>query len=1024
MKKRLLLLLTCLSLIAGVSFARTIRGTVIEGATDDPIIGATVYCKSNPSIGTATDIDGNFTLNVPDDEKTLVVSYVGMLTQDVNITSDELTIFMEQSATNLDEVVVVGYGTTTKRKTTTSVSVVSAGDIESTPVANISTALAGRAAGLIVQQTGGGVGADAASRMSIRGGSTPLFVIDNIISTNLEFNNLNPADIESISVLKDAAGTAIYGQRAADGIIIVTTKRGQAGKVNVDYSYNLSYSGPADLPKKLGSYEGLLYSNMASIYDGIAPSYSDEELAIYKNGTDPMKPNVNWQKEVLRAAAPEQRHQLTFTGGTERVKAYTALSYYDQESIYRSNMLSYKRYNARTNVTVDMKEIGLTVTSQLEAWITNRHDPFGGYYAVWSHIQNKTPMDIARNPLGQPYNGTTDNPLLDISEEGGYTKTTDTNVRGSLDATWMVPWVKGLSIVGRASYAARSVRTKNWNMRAGGYNWDGVPGGVTPPSLTKRANFYNYFTTQLFANYNRDFGANNIELTLGVEANGGSYDENSLGRSQYTLDVDQIGAGPVGTQTNSAEDGVLYHNASLIFRAHYDYAARYLVEFSLRHDGSDYFPKDNRWGTFFSGSLGWNISEEKFWTESTMSSWWNQLKLRGSWGEIGQYDSPYQALSRYSYLSSYGMNARGAYLNDSWYQTFYMGGYPNVNITWFTQRDSNIGIDFAFLNYALSGSIDYFYKSTKGFLASPSNVGYTTPLGLGLPLVKSNGELRRRGVDFTLQYNGRIGEFTYQIGGNFTYFDERWNINPYESETSLKNPYTRQTQVADYYGSILKSLGYFTNAEDVMNSVWRMNSSNIGAGDLHYWDFNGDGKIDLNDRYRQGKSSQPIANYGINLAGQYKGFFFSMLWQGATNYNLYPGSERMEGAVSGAAIQGLLVKYKFQTDIWTPDNTDSLFPRLHSSAGQTGGNNGDTSDFWLINAQYIRLKNLTVGYDFKRVLLRKVNWITKLDLTLTGYNLLTFSPAKKWGFDPETGSTDGYSYPVARTFTVGINIGF
>lgn len=259
MKKRLLLLLTCLTLFIGSALARTIQGIVIEAETDDPIIGATVKCKSNPTIGTATDLDGKFSMVVPDDEKTLVVSYVGMQTLEVPITSDNLTIFLEESASNLDEVIVVGYGTTTKRKTTTSVSVIKASDIEAAPVPNISSAMAGRAAGLIVQQTGGGV--DATSAMSIRGGSTPLFVIDNIVSEQREFNNLNPADIESISVLKDAAGTAIYGQRAADGIIIVTTKRGKAGHVSVDYSYNLSYSQPADLPEKLGSYEGALYVN-------------------------------------------------------------------------------------------------------------------------------------------------------------------------------------------------------------------------------------------------------------------------------------------------------------------------------------------------------------------------------------------------------------------------------------------------------------------------------------------------------------------------------------------------------------------------------------------------------------------------------------------------------------------------------------------------------------------------------------------------------------------------------------------
>lgn len=1012
MKRRLLLFLTCLSLMAGVSFARTVTGTVIEAATDEPLMGATVKCKTNPKIAVATDLDGNFKLNVPDSEKELEVSYIGMQTATVPITSGNIVVRLDNAATNLDEVIVVGYGTTSKRKTTSSVTVVKASDIEKVPVPNISQALAGRAAGLIVQQSGGGL--DKGASMSIRGGATPLFVIDNVICDEREFNNLNPGDIETMSILKDASATAIYGARAANGIIIVNTKRGQQGKVNVNYQFDYTLSQPADLPEKVDSWTAAFYENRARLYDGMAPVWSDEDMALFANGQDPKgHPNVNWQKETMRNAAPEQRHILTFNGGTETIKAYTALSYYNQESIYRTNSHDYKRYNARTNIEFNLKEIGLTVNTGLEAYIVKQRDPSSSYYYVWSHIQNTKPYQAARNPMGQPYGGTPDNPLLDISDQGGYVKYDRTNVRGTINATWALPWVQGLKIQGIASYNVYSNRYKNWAKSAPRYTWEGDAMTTSKPSLSKQANQDTNFNTQLLANYKRTFGLHTIEGTLGIEASGADYDNNWLQRSQYVLDVDQIAAGPVSTAENSAEDGVSYRRASVIFAANYDYDAKYLVSFNLRHDGTDNLPRDKRWGTFFSGSLGWVVSEEAFW--QPIYRYVNQFKLRASYGEIG-LDS---GIDRYAYLTSYGLSGRGAFLGGKFYQTFAEGALPSPDLTWYTTRDFNIGFDFAAFNSAFSGSVDYFYKSTKGYLASPSNVGYTSPLGLSLPQVKSDGESRRRGVDFTLQYNGHIGEVSYQVGGNFTIYDERWNINPYESETSLKNPYKRQTQVGAYTGNYYKNLGFYKDYEDVLNSPTRNSSSGIMAGDLKYWDFNGDGKIDGNDQYRQGAGTAPRANYGINLSANWRGFYLSMLWQGATNYQMY-----LDGILMGGNSNYLPVIYDFQKDIWAPDNTDALYPRQHVSGGMTGNNNFVVTDYWLVNAHYIRLKNLSVGYDFKHKLLRNVNWLTKCTLGLSGYNLLTFSPAKKWGLDPESGSSNGYTYPVSRVYTISLNVGF
>lgn len=996
---------------ASVAQTNTCTGTVYD-SSGEPVVGATVMVQGRQD-GTITNLDGEFSVNNVKPGTTLRVSGIGYNTVEVTWEGRPLEVVLEDNVTKLDEVVVVGYGTTSKRKTTSSVSVVKAADIEAVPVPNISQTLAGRAAGLIVQQSSTGL--DAGSSISIRGGGTPLFVIDNIISEQREFNNLNPADIESMSILKDASATAIYGARAANGIIIVTTKRGEAGKVNVDYQFNYTLSQPADLPKKVGSYTAAVYQNRGYEYDGMQGPWTDNDLTLFLNGTDPQfHPNTNWQKVTMRNAAPEMRHLLTITGGSEKVKSYTALSYYDQNSIYRTDANTYKRYNVRTNVDVNLKEIGLRVNTGLEAYLTDRRDPSSSYYTVWSHIQNKRPFEVARNPFGQPYSGTTDNPLIDISEEGGYVKAENTNVRASINAVWELPWVKGLSINGIASYAVLSERSKNWNKQAHGYDWEGVPNTISKPSLSKTANFYTYYNTQLLANYSRAFALNNVELTLGIEASGSTYDKNQLARSQYVLDVDQIGAGPVSTATNSAENGVQWRRASVVFRAHYDYDYRYLAEFSLRHDGTDNLPSSGRWGTFYSGSLGWAVSEEAFWKESKLYDIVNQFKIRGSYGEIGLDN-----VARYAYLTSYSLNNTGAYIGSQWYQTFAEGSLPSPDLKWYTQHDFNIGFDFAMLNNTLSGSFDWFYKSTKGYLASPSNVGYTSPLGLSLPMVKSDGESRRRGLDFTIQYNNHVGELFYNVGANFTTYDDRWNINPNEAETSLKNPYKRSTQVADYTGIYYKNLGYFKNYEDVLNSVWRNASANIMAGDLKQYDFNGDGKIDGDDQFRRGDGTAPHANYGITAGLRWRGFNFNMLWQGATNYNKY-----LDAILQGGNSNYLPVIYKFQTDIWSPTNVDALYPRQHVSGSMTNNNNFVGTDFWLVDCHYIRLKNLTIGYDFKHKLLRKVEWLSKCNISLTGYNLLTFSPAKKWGLDPESPSSNGYDYPVSRVYTVSLNIGF
>ena len=440
-----------------------------------------------------------------------------------------------------------------------------------------------------------------------------------------------------------------------------------------------------------------------------------------------------------------------------------------------------------------------------------------------------------------------------------------------------------------------------------------------------------------------------------------------------------------------------------------------MVEANVRYDGSDLFPSGNRWGTFFSGSLAWAISEEDFYKSLNLDKVFEQFKFRASYGEIGQDNG----VARYAYMTSYGLNQRGAFLGGVWVPSFSEGDLVSPDITWYKTKDFDFGFDFVSLNSRLSGSADYFAKVTTGYLASPSNVGYTSPLGKNLPKLKSNGESIRRGFDFVLQWKDHVGDFKYGVSANMTFYDDRWNINPNEAETDTKNPYKRNTQVGSYYGNLYGVLGNYRDYEDILNSPKRNGSTNLMAGDLKYYDFNGDGKIDGEDQTRRGSAGSPRANYGINVDLEYKGWFMNMLWQGATNYNLY-----IDGILQGGNSNYLPVIYEFQTDIWAPDNTNALYPRQHNSPSFNGSNNFVSSDFWLVNARYIRLKNLSFGYDFKHSLLKNMAWLSKCSLSLAGYNLLTFSPAKEYGFDPESGAGSGYTYPISRVYTVSLNIGF
>lgn len=684
--------------VAGIQVIQQ-NGTCTGIVTDqngETVIGASVVVKGTTN-GTISGLDGDFSIPSVKKGDVIIITYVGYVSQEIVWDGKPMKVILKEDSKTLDEVVVVGYGTTSKRKTTSAVSQVKADDIAKVPVPNITQSLAGRAPGLIVTQSGGGVNAKAS--ISIRGGGTPLYVIDNIICEERDFQNLNPEDIDQMSILKDASATAVYGARAANGIVMVTTKTGKTGKLNVDYSFNYTLSQPADLQDKVDSYTAANYVNRGLEYDGRAPQYTLEDLELFRNGKDPQgHANVDWQDITMRNFAPEMRHNLTLTGGSETMKIYTGLGYYNQESIYRTNSNNMQRYNFRTNMEATLKNIGLKVAAGVDAYIVDLNEPATasgrGYYTTWSHIQNKRPWEPAYNQFGQIYSGTTDNALVDISNEGGYYKESKSSVRGNLNLEWAVPWIEGLTLKALGSYTIANDRNKSWNKSAQTYDWEGNPATANKPSLSKETYYHRNFNTQFFADYARTFNnVHTIGATFGMEASGQDYDNSGLSRKEYIFDVDQIGSGPVETMENWSGEGVGYRRAALIGRLKYDYAAKYMAEANIRYDGSDYFPSGKRWGAFFSGSVAWAASEEKFWSDWGLKKIFDQFKLRASYGEIGQdfldLNGDYVA-DRFAYVSSYTLYTRGAFLGEKWYPSFSEGALISPDMTWYTTKDFNL----------------------------------------------------------------------------------------------------------------------------------------------------------------------------------------------------------------------------------------------------------------------------------------------------------------------------------------------
>ena len=1001
---------------------RTISGSITSSTQSKPMEGVSIQVKGSAN-GVASSANGSYQINITADSKVLVFSYSGYETKEVAIGNQTvIDVKLNIKSNELDNVVVIGYGTTTKKKLAGSITTLDAKKIEQTPFTNVGQALQGQVPGLIIKNGGGAPGST--PTVSIRGAGTPLYVVDNVITGAQDFNALNPADIETISFLKDASATAVYGSRAGNGIVLVTTKRGIKGKINVNYSYNTQLSKPTYLPAQMSAYQFAVEQNDANNYDGTPPTYTAAQLEEIKNHTNwDVFPDNNWQDLTLKKFALQQVHNLSLSGGDQKTNYFLSVGTVDQGSILKSDAVNYNRLNLRSNVTSKFDEIGLEVGVNVNASLENYSEPSSGMFAIWRAInQNTIPLYRAYNLDGTLAGGQDGpNPLAITSKEAGYNKTRDKFVNAQLQAKWQVPNIKGLKLGVMANYRDGDGYGKLWAANVPLYLQNGSLAIQLAPALSVSSYYNKRLYLESSASYANKFGKHGIDATV-VYNQITSYAANlsASRRSYLSSAVDQIFAGPTDTRDNN---GVEAESASAgyVVRARYDYDNKYILEFSGRYDGNDNFAPNKRWGFFPAVSAAWNVSDENFMRPLKNKDIINNLKLRGSYGQTGITDG----VNRFGYIPVYNLVSASYNVGNTLANGFSEGPLVNANaLSWYTRNSMNVGIDFSSLGNKLTGTVEYFYLRTTGYLSSPTNI-YTQPLGQALPQVRSNSAQRRAGIEMALHYKNNIGKVNFEVGGNYAYFNQLWEQLDTEDPATLMNPYLRQTHRTDYWngGAVYATNGLYQNGAEILNTPRLLSSTDTKAGDIRYTDTNGDGKIDAQDKRIIGLPSFPHGNYGIDFSVSYKGWFMNGFFQGTGNR--YLGFDNFMTADAKRRT------YVYQLDYWSPSNPGAMFPRVSSSDGVNGGNNSIAtypSDFYLQNAKYFRLKNLQIGYDLKNKLVAKTPWVRSCRMFVNGTNLFTISKVTKF-FDPEqieNGNTGNvsYGYPVQSIYSFGVNVGF
>lgn len=1021
------ILLTLAFLLTGqLLFA---QGKQISGVVNDafgPVIGASVLEKGT-SNGVITDLDGNFKLTVSNDNAVLLVSYVGYKTQEIPVAGKtSFSIMMKEDSEMLEEVVVVGYGAQKKESVVGAISQVSNKELLSSPAANVSQAIAGKISGVITSQTSGAPGSDDTQiyirgRATFAGDAQPLVLVDGV---ERSFSQIAPDDIETISVLKDASATAVYGVRGANGVMLITTKRGKEQKPEVSLTANFQLQSPTRKDTYLNSYQSLTLLEEALSNDGLPSQYSANDLEMFRkssagelSGIDAMLyPNVDWYDEVLRSNAPAQRYNVSVRGGTKRMRYYASVEYYNQQGLVKdlsndkfgnSSSPSFTRYAFRANMDLFLtKDLTFSINfgtrfeerggsnsaesaNYSEIFYEMNHTP-GWLFPVKTEVQNGEKRQNIYGGSSQYQNN-----IVGRLAEAGFYRSTNTINETNFIADYKMDWLtEGLSAKAMVSFDYDSFNKKLYSKSFATYelndrnNYDNIDAynsfnsdGELAGSQDRNAIYKLYMEAQI--NYARKFGKNDVTGMV-------LYNQNDY----------------------RVNDELAKRYQGIVGRATYGYDDRYLAEVNFGYNGSENFMKGRRFGFFPAFSLGWRISNEEFMKGT--STWLNNLKLRASYGQVG--NDVYQingVAQRFLYEENWQQIGNDYYFGNTGMSGIYESQYPNYGVTWERAHKYNLGLEFGLWNGLLNGNIDLFYEKRDDilteFLTRPQWVGTTMAAG-------NLGKTINKGFEIELKHSNRIGkDFTYNAGLTFSHAkNEIKNMD----EPALKTGYRKREghAIGQYFGLVCDG---FVTQNDIDGGKLPVSTfGNVQAGDLKYRDMNADGFIDERDETFIGYSDVPENTYALTLGANYKGWGFSIMFQGVDHVSRYYDAESMYAFINGGKVK------EHHLQRWNPAKSESenlasaRYPLLHYDS--YGDHNQRQNSFFLKNGAFIRLKNIELSYTLPAKW-SKVAGMSDCRLYVNANNLITWDHLDDL-VDPESNGSN--RYPIMKTVNFGVNIKF
>lgn len=1020
--RKLIVGLLCIcSTAATFAQTATVSG-VVKDDTGEPVIGAGVLVKGT-TLGTITDIDGHFSFRADDLNGVLVVSFVGMETQEIPMKGKgTFDIVLKSSNTLLEEVQVVAYGAQKKVTLTGSISSVNTDELLKVPTASIGNMLSGVLSGVSSIQSSGQPGGDDPD-VFIRGISTlntmnakPLYLVDGV---ERSFFQIDPNEVENITILKDASSTAVFGVRGANGVIIVTTKRGKEGKAKINASFSYGIQTPTRMPEFVNSYDYATFLNEAYTNDGKDPKFTPGAVEAFRTHSNPIiYPDTDWMELLFKSSASQTQGNVNISGGTERVRYFISMGMLDQKGFFKNHDTRYdanfnfNRYNYRANLDIDFTKTTL-VAINMGGRVEKRNFPRSGddINQLFRRIYWATPFSGPGIVDGKWIKGNSQYLPVGLSDGlgniygRGYGSKTTNVVNLDLALTQKLDFVtKGLQFKIKVAYNSGYDHTKERATSIESYQpwyrkdvtWMEHPAGSDPNEVVYiqdgEAGLISYaesfgksrdWYAEASFDWKRDFGLHHLSA-LALYNQSKTYYPDS--------DYPGIPRGYVG----------------LVGRVTYDYDNKYLIEGNVGYNGSENFAPGNRYGFFPAVSGGWVLTQEEFLKDNPVV---NFLKIRASYGIVGndRYH-PYGTgfMDRFLYLpNSYFIGSGYQFgTGTSWSPGAYEKSFGNSGLSWEKSAKQNYGIDFSLFNQKLSGSIDYFYEKRTDILAKAS----TDPIihAMSLPVLNL-GIVSNKGVELNLKWNHKINSFRYWTNLNVSYAK---NKIVYQDEVPSEYTYTLKTghPVGQPFGLKVRGF-YYEGMEDVAD-----HSYVLKEGDVVYEDLNHDGKIDDNDKTAIGYPSYPLLNAGLTLGFEYKGFDFSMLWVGATKTSRV--LEETFRKPLGETYDRSLMSHQF-TDRWTPETAATA--KLPRATIDGVKNNYRDSELWVKDASYLRLKNIEIGYNFRLPFMPKIG-MEKMRVFMTGYNLLTFDKLKI--SDPESMSSGVPQYPVMRVINFGLNVSF